>query len=319
MQKLTSALAVAAISVCFSAAGCAPPVVSVHHKLPAALPLPTDITGLRVGQFILAESPQAAAGQGTQAVKVTPELASLMTDGLTRELTETLPAVADGPGIVGGTLHLAITDTRGVRTVLRMDPADKSTTPVKVATLVRTVRLRVDFAVSRAAGGEGMGIAEVVREYDSAADAAVRGELGLERPDDPNRVPPVETILDGLLAQCAQAFTRMVTPTPADAEIPLRSAGGAPASEAFDAARKGNWPQALAAFSKAVAADPENPTLHFNLAATAEADDQLDLAARHYEQALKLSGEKDIEAQDAARRCKRVHTARKNITPGATK
>jgi len=223
-------------------------------------------------------------------------------------------SAADGAGIVGGTMHVSIVDTRGLRTVLRMDPASKATTPVKVATLVRTVRLRVDFAVSRAASGDGLGIAEVVRAYNSAADAAVRGELGLERPDDPNRVPPVETILKGLLGQCAQAFSRMITPTPADAEIPLRPAGGA--DKAFAAARKQDWPQAQAALAKALAADPENAALHFNLAAVAEAAGELDLAARHYEHALKLSGQKDAEAQDAARRCRRVLAARKNITPG---
>lgn len=319
MPKLTSALAVAAISLCLLAAGCSPPVVSVHHKLPAALPLPADITSLRVGEFTVAELPaapavsaaEAPAGPAAVAVTVTPELASLMTDRLGRELTETLPAATDGAGIVGGSLHVSIGDTRGVRTVLRFDPATKGATPVEVATLVRTARLRVDFAVSRAADGQGLGIAEVVRTYDSAADPSVRGELGLERPDDPNRVPPVETIIKGLLAQCAHAFKRMVTPTPADAEIPLRSAGGAAARQAFAAARKGDWPQAVAAFRKALAADPENPALNFDLAAAAEAADQLDLAARYYEHALKLSDEKDIESQDAARRCRRVLQARK--------
>lgn len=310
MQKRTSALAVAAISICLSAAGCAPPVVSVHHKLPAALPLPADITALKVGQFVIAESgPAPSAGPGAKAVTITPELASFITRGLARHMAETLPGAADAPGIVGGSVDVSIVDTRGLRKVFHMDPGGKGTVPVEVATLVRTARLRVEFAVSRAADGQGMGIAEVVRAYNSSADAAVRGELGLERPDDPNRVPPVETILEGLLGQCAQAFGRMITPTPADAEIQLRAAGGAGVNKAFAAARKGDWPQAVAAFTKALAADPENPALHFNLAAAAEAGGQLDLAAQHYEQALKLSGQKDVEAQDAARRCRRVHAA----------
>ncbi len=310
MQKITSAIAVAAILVCLSAAGCTPPVVSVNHKLPAALPLPTDITALKVGQFTVAEgAPAPSAGAAAKAVAITPELASFITGGLARHLAETLPAATDGPGVVGGSLHVSIADTRSMRTVMRLAPTTKATTPVEVPTLVRTVRLRIDFAVSRAGDGQGLGIAEVVRAYDSATDPAVRGELGLERADDPNRVPPVETILEGLIAQCAKAFKRMITPTPADAKIQLRSVGGA--ADAFAAARKADWHQAVALFQKAQAADPENGSMSFNLAAVAEADDQLDLAARHYTHALKLSGEKDTESQDAARRCRRVLATRK--------
>lgn len=321
MPKLTPALALAALSICLVATGCAPPVVKVRHILPAALPLPADVMGLRVGEITVADP---ATQPGDAAVVPTiPRLAEFMRVRLGEALEakgcmlprqgDTRPAAGGGECIVDATIHPEIREARGKRTILLLDQATKATTPVEVHTLVRRAKVRVEFAVSRAGAGGGLGIAEVERTYDSAFDPAVRGELGLDRPDDPNRVPPAEPIIAGLLDRCADAFKSLTTPTPLNANLQLRPAGSdaADCRKAFAAAGEEDWPQAVAQFQKALAAEPNNAAMHFNLAAAAEAAGLLDLAVSQYGQALELSGGKDVEAYDGARRCRRVLEASK--------
>jgi tetratricopeptide (TPR) repeat protein len=326
MPKLTLASALAALSVCLVAVGCAPPVVKVRHTLPAALPLPAGAGRLRVGEITVAQGSTtsvAEAPSGGAAVPITPELAGFMKARLGEALeakglihphpADARPAVGGGECVIDATIHAAIHEARGKRTVLLLDPATKATMPIEVPTLIRRAEVRVEFALSRAGAGGGLGIAEVVRTYDSAFDPAVRGELGLDRPDDPNRVPPAEPIIGGLLDRCAEAFKSMITPTPLNADLQLRPAGGDTDNcrKAFAAAGEEDWPQAVAEFQKALAAEPLNAALHFNLAVAAEAAGLLDLAVSQYGQALELAGEKDAEAYDGARRCRRVIEARK--------
>ena len=314
------AYCLAALSACLAAGGCAPPVVKVHHSLPAGLPVPA-LARLRVGEITVAGPATQPAGGAI--VPITPRLAEFMKVRLGEALEakgyihprpgDTRPAAGSGECIIDATIHPEIREARGKRTVVLLDPATKATTPAEIPTLVRRAGVRVEFALSRAGAGQGLGIAEVSRSYDSAFDPAVRGKLGLERPDDPNRVPPVEPIIDGLLGQCAEAFKCLITPTPLNADLQLRPAGGAAVDcrKAFAAAGEEDWPQAVAEFQKALAADPNNAALHFNLAAAAEAAGLLALAFSQYEQAVELSGEKDAEAYDGARRCRRVLEARK--------
>jgi len=312
---------IAAVLVCLAAGGCAPPVVKVSHSLPAALPVPAGMMGLRVGEITVAgPDTSAEAPAGGEAVAITPELARLMKDRLGKELYmkgwirprigETRPAGGKDECLIGGTIRAVIQEVRGKRTVMLLDPASKATKPLEVPTLIRTARVRVEFALSRAADGQGLGIAEIVRTYDSAFDPAVRGELGLDRPDDPNHVPPVEMIVKDLLAQCAHAFKCLISPTYVYAEVQLRPVEGAAADEGFAIVRKGYHHLAMILFLESYGYDSLNPALNFNLAAVAEAAGQLDIAIDHYDQAVKLSGDKDAEAYEGARRCRRVLEAR---------
>lgn len=335
-RRVSAAVAycLAALSVCLAAGSCAPPTVSLHTYLPAALPLPW-FTRLRVGEFTVVDAgappgggaaTQADAPSATVAVPVTPALAKFvnarldehlyMKERINPRLAETQPAGAGGEYFINGTIRAAIRDTRGSRRVQLRAPSTQPAMSKELPTLVRRVRLQVEFAVTwagkgEAPGGRDLGTVEVVRAYDSALDPAVRGELGLERPDDPNRVPPVEAIVDDLLAQCARAFRCMISPTPIGALVRLRPAWGPEADKAFAAIREHSYGLVVEEFRKALAVDPNSPARIFNFAVAAEAGDEFDLAERHYQRAYGLSGEKDDEAYDGARRCRRVIEARK--------
>jgi len=301
-------------------------VVKVSHSLPAGLPLPADAKALRVGRISVVGPATAAytfgeVPAGGAVVPVTPELARLMATRLGQALEtkghihprlgDTRPAANSGECIIDATIHVAIHEMRGKRDVLLLDPATKATRPREVPTLVRRAEVRVEFAVTRAGAGQGLGIVEVARTYDSALDPAVRGELGLERPDDPNRVPPVEAIVKDLLDQCAPVFQCMISPTPIGALVQLRPAWGPEADKAFAAIREHSYGLVVEEFRKALAVDPNSPARIFNFAVAAEAGDEFDQAEKHYQRAFDLSGEKDAEAYDGARRCRRVLEALK--------
>ena len=144
----------------------------------------------------------------------------------------------------------------------------------------------------------------------SAVDPRVRGELGLLRPDDPERIPAVETIVEELLSECVDGFCGMVAPVKATHTIPLRSAWRLNAG--VRAVKAGDLASAEAEFLSVIADRPEDGDALFNLGAVLEARGKLAPAAEAYGKAATLNNGADAEAKAAA---KRVRLVRARISP----
>jgi len=276
------------------AAGCEPPTLSVEHDLPAALPLNG---ALRV---------QAAQAEGDAPAM----LAGEFTDRLKQAIDDanTGPAESHSGTIdIRPRLRVTVDDTRTERTVRRLDDSGELVTET-LPSLHRTVTMEGEFELTRL--GDKVLTIELRRDYNSLADARVRGPLGLKRPDDPESVPTVAVICDELAGPMARTFAELFEPLKVTARIELRPAGTQAGRDGLDAARRGNFEQALAAFETAVREAPESAAAHFNLAATAEALNRLELAHDHYERVNELTEEKDSDAADAARRVRNVLTHR---------
>ena len=310
MMRRIWSVAVCVLIVAFTVAGCAPPTVAVRHVLPGALPLPADVASLAAGEHRVRTGPagnyaayaREALAERLLSVSVA---SSARPDGSAAELVGAQVARVDG------TIHIETKDDAGQRILRRLDEKTGEASQVTVPTLVRTATVRVEYAVVRA------GAAEVRRAYNSAADATVRGELGLQRGDDPRNVPPVDEIIHRLLAQCAEAFVGMIAAVPIEAQVSLRSAEGNFARLGIDAAREGNYGEAFKQFAAAVDAAPDDPAARFNCAVAAEVHGKLDTAHTHYQRAWELSDRKDIEAEQGAARVRRVLHARQQAEKGS--
>ena len=222
---------------------------------------------------------------------------------------QTQPAAGSSEVHIGATIHAAVRDETGRREVARLDPNTRFVIRREIPTLVRRAVVRVEFDFTHD-GNALPGVVEVVRTYDSACDPAVRGQLGLDRADDPDRVPRVKKVVEDLLAQCAHNLKCLISGGEIRAKIRLRPARGEAADRAFVSARGEDWYLAAFYFGAAVDAHPDNAALRFDLAAVSEAGGLLDVAELHYRRAFKLSGEKDQEALDGVHRCRRVYEAR---------
>jgi len=295
------------------AAGCSPSV-SVRHVLPGALPLPPDVMLLRAGRFAVRTKAEGAAADYASFLKAALDkrLAGVALDGSGAGGAAETPAAK--VALVGGEVDVAVRNAAGERVGRRWNPATKKNEPQTLPTLVRTAEVRVTFTVARQ-GGQRLGAAEILRMYSSAADPAVRGELGLERADDPARVPSVDSIVQGLLTECAETFAHMAQPLVLSAEMQLRPAGGDSARAGMSAAAKEDYAAAVGHFRKAVEAARDNGDVRFDLAAVAEAAGQLELAAEQYQAAVDNAKAKegDAEAKESLARVRRVIAAAKAV------
>ena len=277
-------------------AGCGG-VVTVRHVLPADLPVPQRADALTVGTF--------TAAQGTPYA----ERAAKLLLGRLGELAKSQPQTGEIPAgqavTVSGEVYVQTHDARGRRTVRRRDPETESYADVELPTLVRTTAVRVDFTLTGADGRRIAG-AETRAQYDSLDDPRVRGELGLARPADPAKVPPVEQIADELLAECVDAFARMLTPPVVTAPMKLRGTLNADGRRAVNEALEGNYEAALPLARAAAAAEPKNADLLLNLAIIEELCGQLDSALGHYAQLANDSTDPNHPARSAAQRVRRV-------------
>jgi hypothetical protein len=275
------------------AAGCGAPVVTVRHKLPAAVAIPGYDAGMRVKGFSVKSGPKGA-------------FADFATDLLKRRLAESAGAgsVADPGALVQGDIHITLRDVKATRRVRGRDGNSGELIGRDVPTLIRTGQVKVDFVVTGASGGKELVTIETRRSYRSTEDPRVRGELGLLRPDDPTHVPASETIVRELLTGCIESFCGMIAPLEVVEQIPLRSAlrGG----DGFSAARGGNMQAASRHFGAAVAGSPSHVALAFNLAVTAEAAGKLDLALESYLAVQKLTDGQDRPAAAGAQRVERI-------------
>jgi len=172
--------------------------------------------------------------------------------------------------IVDAEAFLTVTDRRGERVVRVYDKEEKALQEVVLPSLVREVSLKVDYRV-RLADGTDQGIIEVRCSYSSLDDPDVRGPLGLERGDDPARVPAPSVILRQLARQSAEQFAGLLKPVVMEAAVPLQPAAGAEAGEGFRAVKRGELAAAAEHFETALSARPGNANLQFNLAVVAEA------------------------------------------------
>jgi len=216
-----------------------------------------------------------------------------------------MPASTPGPLRVAGTVRIQVDDAAGVRPIRTWDIAGGQWRTHELPSLVRSVRVAVDYVVM-ASGRGGAVTIEVKRSYDSLSDPRVRGETGLGRPDDPQRVAPVKAVVRDLLADCAASFREMVMPVDVTAEVPLRGTWDRGGKAGLDAAGQGDMKAAIYHFRAAAATDPDDSALVFDLAVVAEAAGQLDLARENYRRVVEMSGNRDRQAAEGLDRVERV-------------
>ena len=291
-------LAVALAAAAAFAAGCAAPVLTVRHVLPAALPLPADVGLVRAKGFDV-DPPSGATVWAPAAQGLDERLAALWPEG-------GRGATAD----VGGKVRIEVKDAPGSRDVRRWDAATRAWVAEAAATLVRTATVDVDFVVTR--GDARLVAVECRRTYDSAEDPRVRGDLGLERPDDPARVPPADQVVRELLDDCVTSFCEMIAPGEVTVRVPTRGTLNGEGAAGLKAAAGGDFQAAVRHLEAAVAASPNDVNLLFDLAVACEAAGRLDAAQAHYCAVAERTANRDRLAADGAARTERVL---KRLTP----
>ena len=291
-----------ALFVCVAAsvliAGCGGPVVTVRHTLPAAVPLPAGVETVRVRKFAV-----HAADTG--------EVAALLTESLQKRLSRHWAIDGDSRARaravdVGGTITLETKDVKGTRAVRRWEGETREWHAVQMPTLVRSATATVEFAVFGPGAKDRLFTIETRRSYTSPEDPRVRGELGLERPDDPARVPPMDQILRVLLGQCADSLVEMISPREVTADVPMRGTWNSAGSAGLKAAAEGDFAAAIRHLQAAVASDPRDVNLLFDLAVACEAAGRLEDALKHYRVIVERTKGQDAIAAEAAKRVERV-------------
>ena len=243
---------------------------------------------------------------------------------IAKALTHGLKGIAPSPGgrgtspgraaDVSGTAEIVAAETRVTDGIRRWDAEGKTLKPDEVPVLVRKVDIVVNFVVTLAPGGERLAAVEARRAYNSADDPRVRGELGLQRPGDPARVPAAGQVVRELLDDCIDSFCRMIAPDELALDVRLRGTLGA--GGGMKAAGEGDFPAAARHFEKALSGSPESAALLFNLAVVSEAAGRLDTAMKYYGRVTELSKGRDAEAEEATRRIRRVRARRRPPGPG---
>lgn len=280
--------------------GCAGPEFVVVHRLPNALGMAPGAERWQVGGFTVAGS-----GQGG-------DLGACVRGALRRRLQTAAEA---GPrheaqalaGHVDGVIEVETTVHEGERQVWAAGdgPAD---TPRTVPSRVWQAEMSIWFRVQPSHEGATAVTVETRRQYDSRADARTRGEWGLTRGDSPELAPSAETVLREMADHCVEEFCDIVAWPQVQTTVRLQPLWLAENDRAVEAVRQGEWQVAQAHLEEAVAARPDSPEAHYNLAAVAEARGDLDLAVHHYEQAGRLGLKPADLAAQAARRVRRIRT-----------
>ncbi|HET6430477.1 MAG TPA: tetratricopeptide repeat protein [Phycisphaerae bacterium] len=288
------------------AAGCAGPVVKVSHVLPAAVPMPAGVVLINPrGTFTV--TPPDAGLYGQFVIDLLNERPLFVSSGQLRAARVVTSEIQPEQVVfVGGRITIKADDARGARQVRRPNATTREPELLDLPTLVRTVELTVDFVLTRAHSGEQVTTVETHRSYSSTADPRVRGELGLHRPDDPQRIPPADQVIRELLTECAETFRAMVLPLVVTAEIPMRGTLNEQGRYGLKAAEQGAYQNAVGFFESAVKQSPNDVSLLFNLAVACEAAGRLADAARHYQTVADRTQARDPHAAEAAQRVQRV-------------
>ena len=279
-----------------AAAGCEkPPVeIAVRHELPPAVPLPAGAESLTAGAFEV----RGDAG---------PELGEFVRQELGACLGGGSAARVDGM------IRATTTDTRTVREVLRPEPGGADLQPVELPSLQRKAEVRIAFEV-RAGEGKPFVTIETEAAYDSVADAGARGELGLQRPDDPANVPPPAEIFRRLAAQCVEQFCGMIQPVLAEATLALRPLADPRMRQALAAVRDERFEAARGVFRQIAADRPQDAAAWFDLAVLEERTGELAAAEQHYGRVVDMTHGADRQALQGRQRVHRVLAVR---GPGA--
>lgn len=298
MPMSRSAVAVLVAGAAALVAGCTAPVLSVRHSLPAAVPMPAGTQVLHIGTFtVTPPDRQAAAAAMTEALQ-THLSRHWAIDGDARARAHTVG--------VTGTIAIATSEKSGTRRLRQYDEATGAWREHEVPTFVRTASAHVTFRLNRPGDAHPLGAVDVARAYDSTADPRVRGALGLARPDDPEHLPPADQVVRELIEACADAFAGMIAPNTVEAEVKTRGTLSGKANDGLKAAEAGDLDNAVQHLALAVAENPDDVTLWFNLAAALEAAGHLEKALGHYETVLERTDGRDADAALAAQRVRRI-------------
>ncbi len=287
--------------------GCEAPRVIVQHTLPPALDVPAEALTVDPADFVV------TSGQdGTATAFVAKMLKRRLKTWTPFVLEGISQTEAQGAGRVEGKIHIEQTETKGSRWVRREEAKTGRLRREKIPTLVRTGMVRITFVVRSAETGEQLVAADISRPYSSADDPRVRDKGGQGRPDDPERIPSADQIVNELLADCVGSFCQMIRPMELRVQVQFRPAAGQRAEEGLAAVSWGMYEKALVLFDEALRTDPANPAIMFNLAAVAELTGRDETALRFYQAVLKRAKGRDRPAKDAVIRLTNVLARRKS-------
>jgi hypothetical protein len=257
--------------------GCSGPAIHLRHHLGGAVDLGTDPARLQVGQFQV--QPDTLTGLPPYLQN---NLQLMLTDFNQSTSVGNPSAAASASQTVEGVIAVIAEDVAGVRPLRQWSVQNHDFEEREVPTLRRDVTVKVDFLLRNSAAPSGTVTLETYRSYTSNQDPQVRGPESLLRPDDPDRVPPVDTIARKLIDECLRDFIAMIHPYEVTAEVPLRYVGGADAAAGRRAAKKGDYAAAARFFESALQNKKDHPDLHFNLAVVQEAAGNLAAAQEQY-------------------------------------
>jgi len=279
------------VAAACGAAGCGGPTVTITHHLPGAVPMPDGVTSFRAG---------------------TLSLEGFSEGGITFTLTKMLGEKLKGLGRPGGSAVIVnavaratVSETKGTARLRRWNAETRTLDAIELPALVRTVDVETDFTVTRPGGGEIVTV-ETRRSYSSAEDPRIRGELGLQRPDDPVHVPATGRVVRELVGECADALCRMLAPDEIPVELSMRPTWIREGRAGLAAAGKGDYGEAKKQFEAGLKRFPNSKPLWFNLGLAAEAADDLETALAAYDQLVTRSGGRDTEADEGATRTRRI-------------
>jgi tetratricopeptide (TPR) repeat protein len=283
--------------------GCQTPEIPISWTLPSPVPLPDNIYVDKIEDFGVIDY---------QDEGINPYLKSILADRLGRpesrqkKLKEAIGVMPTTPAVVNGTIKIKIDDKSGIR---QLRHTDSTTTAhiVEVPSLVRKVFIDIDFIIKDSKSDQEIATIETHQNYNSIEDPYIRGEWGFERPDDPERIPPVSDIIERLLDQSADSFVRMISPVEISKKIKLHSAWDGNSAKAFSAIEKGDWNTAMMYCQKALAKNPDNINLLFNMAVVSEANSDLPAALDYYRKVSKLTEGNNREAEEGIIRVERVN------------
>ena len=300
MERLCMLVNVKIVMVGFSflgLLGCAGPVVKIEHRLPNAVELPKGVGTLRAGDFDVEGYSHEMAEKFVQ-------------DALTERLQKI--AVRQEGNIysgrvmtVGGTVRIDSKDAEGLRKVRLGNPTGQ-TEERELASLVRRIKVNCVFTIKEKGTLSEPILVELERQYDSAGDARTRGELGLNRGDDPASVVATDTIVRELIVQCVKDFCGMIEPVVVESTCLLRGSWNSEAIQGAQAAKHGDYSAAVRHYSKATQQEAKNSDLWFNLGVVTEVRGDLSEAQHCYEQVIQLSKDRDKQALSAAERIRKL-------------
>jgi len=272
-------------------AGCGGPTVAITHYLPGAVPMPDGVTSFRAGTLSVEGFTEGG-----------------ITFTMTKMLGEKLSALGRPGGstvVVDAVARVNVSETKGTARVRRWNAETRKLDALELPALVRKVDVEMDFTITRP-GSKRIVTVETRRSYSSAEDPRIRGELGLQRPDDPVHVPPTGQIVRELLSECADALCRMLAPDEIPVELAMRQTSIREGRRGLAAAKKGDYGMAKEHFEAGLERYPNSKALWFNLALSAEATDDLEAALQAYDQLVTRTGGRDREADDGATRTRRI-------------